>query len=601
MHHFIAISFSDRARSEEHSGLSAKVMSALNTLNCPSPVMVENHPQGMFACSGKMADHAVRNPDGRFMMNCGHTVVSARLARPLSADELSRVWVDAQGNELTGLAAPFALCGRRTPGAGYQAITDRYGLMHVYGWQGRSVAVISSSAILIGRIFDLELDTDSAGIFAQLGHQLDNQSPVKGVKKCRPTFCMDIYDGRLRSRPGFAPLECGERTDQFDFEAGIEILRNAVNTHIRAFPDCEIELSGGIDSRLLLSAIPRKLRKDRTAVTLGSPNSPDVRIAAKIAARFDMRHRVIDVSKIDHMPGDDLLKTLQTGSLRHDHAANAVDKLTLECLRTELGNAPRISGQNGEVCRGFYYPGQPLSGRYQDSHLRKLLTWRLAANDSINPNLFTSDAGQKIDSLLFSTFKERLRIHTPWSSALDHLYLDQRMQRWCGAAVSAASHQRPILMPFFDPDFVQWAFAAPAVEKRHSRLACRLIDSLDSELSRLPLDSGLSPRQVIQTGPLKWLRMTTRTGRKMAQHTQMKLTGSRRHNLGTGSITDRLKQFGSMTSINWSALESTGMFDRSLLQKYGAGDMQWDRATLGVLFALSFTIEHLTCPLEQAG
>ncbi|MHA2350693.1 MAG: asparagine synthase-related protein, partial [Candidatus Thorarchaeota archaeon] len=55
-------------------------------------------------------------------------------------------------------------------------------------------------------------------------------------------------------------------------------------------------LSGGMDSRVILAAIPEKYRRQMKALTFGVEGADDTRIAMKVAKRFgiDLRHMVLD-------------------------------------------------------------------------------------------------------------------------------------------------------------------------------------------------------------------------------------------------------------------------------------------------------------------
>ena len=188
---------------------------------------------------------------------------------------------------------------------------------------------------------------------------------------------------------------------------------------------------------------------------------------------------------------------------------------------------------------------------------------------------------------------------TDWPDALDRLYLEQRMQRWCGSAVSAAYAQRPVLMPFFTPGFVEWSLSLPAERKHGSQMACELITMLAPELAHVPFDSGTTPAQLARTGMGSAAYHALALGRKGARRVYQKLSGRRRHNLGTRSVTDILARTVAPDTLNLGALESTGIFQPGTLDAIADRGLEMDRASLGFLFALSFTLDYLEQPVRQ--
>ena len=364
-------------------------------------------------------------------------------------------------------------------------------------------------------------------------------------------------------------------------------------THLEAFPECEIELSGGIDSRMILAAIPRSERPKHTAVTLSSAGSADTRIARKLAESNGMKHRIVDLDQAMDISAETMLNQLKHASYKHEHAGNPVDKLALEIVRTELGNTPRLSGQNGEIMRGFYYHGQPLTGVFEDRRHTRLLEWRLKGNDTVRQSMLKDEFRNNAEASVALKTAEILRPHASWPEALDRFYLGQRMQRWCGCSVSAAVGDRAILMPFFNRRFVDWAIGAPARAKQGSELACRLISAAAPELAEMPLDNGARPSRLGTTGPAKHLHTLGSVGGKVIRRIVRRASGRSRENTGTKPLTQLLLDHGVLSTLNWGALRASEIFDDAVLDGIEMGVIPMDRASLGFLIASSYTLDSL--------
>ncbi len=595
MNHFIAVSFASSYDSHRQDDICRQAAEALSRFS-GEPVEVIEQNAGMLVLSTASLDRAsVKRSSRVFMLSMCAAFTNIKSHRRLSQTELADAWFSDDNAVLAGLGAPFVLCGKQHPEGAFRALTDRYGLGQIFGWQGAGICAIASSALIVGRTFALGMNLDAVGEFAHLGHYLGADTAVKGVQKCTSGHSLAADQGRLETRTEFSasPQEA-DKSAAFCSDKGADALRESVQAYVDAYPECDIELSGGIDSRLMLAAIPISKRRNHTAVTIGSTDSPDVKIARQIAELSGMRHRVVDINaKLINLSSAELLKALRSASLKHDYAVNPIDKVAIEISRSELGVTPRLSGQNGEILRGFYYPGQPLHGGYTQSRLERLVQWRLSGNDAVQQALLRPGFQRRAKTSLTRSARQLLQPADSWTTALDRFYLDQRMQRWCGSAVSAAYAQRPVLMPFFHPAFVDWSLSLPAADKRGSRTACALISTLAPELSSLPFDSGPTPLQLARTGLDSKAYNALVLGRKSMQRILQKLSGLRRHNLGTHSVTSLLEKFGAIKTLDIDALHSTGIFEATVLEKIARGESGTDRATLGFLFAINDTVAFL--------
>ena len=166
MNHFITLSLSSHYDKSRRCALRELACAAL-TAGTPGDVGVFDDASELTVVRGTAAANIVeRHGDGRFMLHLGGSVADSRQRRQLSPAELANIWFEDDARALDSMAAPFALCGRRRPGAPFTALADRYGLVHLYGWQGDGVSAIASSALIIGQIFRLGLDLDAVGQFA---------------------------------------------------------------------------------------------------------------------------------------------------------------------------------------------------------------------------------------------------------------------------------------------------------------------------------------------------------------------------------------------------------------------------------------------------
>ena len=84
-----------------------------------------------------------------------------------------------------------------------------------------------------------------------------------------------------------------------------EMLREYVNAFLDDYPDAILQLTGGQDSRLLLSAVPRSRRRGLRTLTLGLPGNPDVGIAAELSQRYGLVHEVLRLDGMETLSAEE--------------------------------------------------------------------------------------------------------------------------------------------------------------------------------------------------------------------------------------------------------------------------------------------------------
>jgi len=497
----------------------------------------------------------------------------------LDPSALSQRLVETGSGLARELAAPFSGVWMEPASGRLQSSTDAFGIGQLFYVQCEAGAAVSNSAVLLARAFDRDLDAETLTGFGVFGAFIGGETAFDGVIKVPPGCSVELESGRLRLQPG------PERRST-DGEASIDQmadrLREIVTKMSDAAPEADLQLSGGLDSRLILAALPPDRRRRHRAVTIGGAGSPDVAIASAIAERLGMRSRVVDTDTVDDLDREAFAALLRQAVESFDGAANPVDKATLLLAEPRLDGDAWFNGQNGESLRGFYYPGQRLDARPSESLARALIGWRLATNDVANPRLFDPEAYRERKARAEARMVERLiGMADVWSLALDRFYVEERMQRWAGNGIDHRLNRRAYLCPFFDPGFVRDALALPAASKAGAQAAFRLLHRLDPDLASIPLDSGLRPAAVIDT-PLQ--ARLARMGyfiKKAGRRVKRRLAKGGGATLGSASIVQLWHRHRLYEQLPTDRLLATGLFAPEMLGQIASGKWLPDRPTLG--------------------
>lgn len=523
-----------------------------------------------------MAGHVVE-AQGVFVATTASRLFNRRDARLQDTAELAAA-LGGDGETLPrSLGAPFRVLWA-DPGRGeIHADTDAVGLSHLFWMQHDGMAVCASTPQPLADLVAAPASRQGLAAFALLGTLPFAQTPYEGVHRLLAgnSAVLKAADITLRDRGGASDPSLSLRDAFVDAVAAMD----------RAAPDAALELSGGLDCRLILAALPRPGRHGRAAITLyeGDPRSPDVLLARRIADVEGMAHREVEVP-LGRLPDGEALHAL----LRHiidgyGGMANPIDMVPL-ALTSSHDGAAQFGGQNGEIIRGFYYPMQPLAQPATKDLAARLVDWRIISNDRVSPALFRPGEGQDALAEARNGMIEALTIpDMSWGEALDRIYLRYRMQSWAGAAVSSRFVGRSVLWPFFDERVLAAALSLDPSRKRDSRAAHELLVELDPQLAAIPLDSGLVPAIMAGGGARARGAELLRTGKKALRKIGQRIGRRSARVLGSGLLVDHWHDCGAYRQLDLHALASFGLFEDAVLEAIGAGRTKPDRATLGFL------------------
>ncbi len=475
---------------------------------------------------------------------------------------------------------------------------DDVGLKHLYVTQGRGWAAASTSALVLGAIAGAEPDAASWAAQALLGFSAGTRTVAAGVERVPAGHEAHLGDGRVRLVARSGTPARGRADD------GPQVLREVVGELLEAHPNLGLELSGGLDSRVLLAALPRARRPGRTAMTIGSEHDPDVRVAEDLARRQGLDHHVLpppDASGLE--PSAALAAALASGR-RREHAGDALAAWVLDDVESRAPSGPRLTGVNGEFARGFYYPATPRHGPVTGRRVARLARWRMFTNHRAAGWLFDESWLASQQRALMEQITCRLgESGLPWRPATDEYYLRERIPNWAGPGYSHAATQRLVVAPFTSPAFLAWARATPPHRRAESQALATLLASLDPELAALPLADGTTPVELARgTATAR----SVRVGRRLAAKARQRLRDERRSPTGAATLVPSVCRALRDDAV-LAELAEVDFLTAEGLERFAAGEVPVDQPTVSFLVNLLGTRRHLAAtsttpqPLERAG
>jgi asparagine synthase (glutamine-hydrolysing) len=516
----------------------------------------------------------------------------------LATDRLPALLGDGSaldGEALSRILPPFAAAHRSPGDQPLVLVGDWLGFRHLYWWQGAGIAAVATSALALAELAGAELSTTDLAVQSLLGWQVGTGTVFTGVAKLPPGSAAVLRHGRVELRQyaepklptGGPPAGLDQVVDEL---AGI--LREVVGGCVADHPDTILQLSGGQDSRLVLSAIPPGLRAGLPALTLDSHGGVESRIARRLSDACGLRH---EIEWLDERPPVDpptAYRAARAAATAQDATSSPLALAPLLLIEADVEQGRRLSGVGGETARGFYYPGQPRRAIRSPALVRRLAEWRLFTNEAVEPDALDPDfAAAARPAALAAVGACFAEYDTDWLRATDEFYLWQRVQRWAGVHASAVSTVRYSIDPLLDREFMRLALTPAPADKRHSRLTGRLMLRLDPQLAAIPLDSGLVPARLAHPGPAGSVALARVTGTKIARKVWQRLRRTRRAQLGAGDL-------GRLVLAQWrdapelvTPIRRTGVVRDAWLDELLAGRRQARPTTVAFLVNLLVAAE----------
>lgn len=479
-------------------------------------------------------------------------------------------WIrEGAWDRLGEMLPPFGALGLTSDGA--RLVADPMGFRQVFTLEGPGWTALSTSALALGALTGFALDSEAVGVQSQLGWQLGQRTLWAGVTKLRPRESVDIVAGRAASvlRP---EVDREHKPLDMAVDEAASILRSLLDRYLDEAPDATLQLTGGQDSRIILSAIPPMRRRGLKAMTLAVPGSPDAEVAAALAARFGMRHTVRSLDGLEQLTPDEAFDRVCAAARRLDCMADPLARAATLWAEERLEQGHRLSGLGGEIARGFYYTGRVQALPVTRARSEQLARWRMFANEAVERSSLHPDFAASARSGAMDIVHEALQsTGRGWYDATDDLYYRHRMQRWAGLGETAVCFDRTIINPMLDDRFLAIAEALTPREKRNSQFLGRLQVVLDRDLAGLPLDNRAPPNTYAHPGPLSLVRQRAAEGRRATRKVRQRLAGAHRPPPGGGVLAGLLLQYLRDVPDTLEPLRGRGIFDEHWLDGLGTG------------------------------
>jgi asparagine synthase (glutamine-hydrolysing) len=341
-------------------------------------------------------------------------------------------------NKIDGL---FAAVIYDTSSNKVHLISDRYGLRYLY-WMihhGDLVWASQIKAFLEVPAFQPKIDQLALRQFMSIGYMLENRTWFEGVEllSSGTILTWDIAAASQEARRYWWWSDIKPLPQPIDEEEVCETLGklfcSSVERRSREVGQVGLTLSGGLDSRAILAAIPDHLSPVH-AITVGKKGSDDVKFAASAAKVKGAIHHIFEISAKNWLEPRVRTVWYTDGQqdLQHMHAGDTVSRIG-DIFSINLG------GLAGDLIMG-------------GSFLRNETYFR-GINEGME-SLFAEHIGCSPELLQdFNSYKGLVRS--------DYYFLQNRVRRFTYVGATNSRLYLEERAPFFDNELMEFVYGLP--------------------------------------------------------------------------------------------------------------------------------------------
>jgi hypothetical protein len=369
-------------------------------------------------------------------------------------------------------------------------ITDVVGSCHCFCRRLAGVIALSGSSLLLASLAPFEIDQIACQEFLRTGIIYEDRTFYNEVRKLGPASALRFGPCADQSTQKYWSVGTIEPESIRGSQAAYTLwncLTNAAVKISRTFPKPVCDLTGGYDSRALVSAFWAAGIPVATVVS-GPEESADVVLSRRLAQIAGLPHQRNPSSQSRTFK--EVAEALSFTDGEYDMVEYA---RILEIHRSMMNHFDiSINGSFGELARGYWWELLfPKAGARARLDAKKVGRLRFAAT-SDDSRLFSPEALLDLESH-FACIIERTNtglFGAPNTQQMDHAYLAMRMQRWQGRIASSTNRIWPCLSPFMFRSVLETMLAIQVRLRRRGLVVRQMLAEFRPDWAAVPLEHG---------------------------------------------------------------------------------------------------------------
>lgn len=365
--------------------------------------------------------------------------------------------------------------------------TDDLGLRPIF--HARTAAgelIVGTQPALLAALLGSTVSAESFSQASLIGYLLDDCTVFDDVRRLRPDQMIRIGGAGSGERIG----ERDQRTQE-QSSSRSELIDRVVDRVAESFEQGDaLELSGGMDSRLVLAMGLSRGVRPQLAFTIGDPADEDVRFAGQLCEHAGVEHVRLSASAGRDELASEGLRFVEQSAFTVDASAYA----WLPSVFRRLGalRSGQIGGGGGECAGGFYdSPLDALAGA-SSGGLDLWIRRRLQNSGAGLTTCLDDDVAVSLEKTVLDRVRRWFDAHAdePWRDRTARFYREQRMPNAGGGVLSASACWYRPHQPLLSFPFQAWCDALEPKERRGRTAQRQLLKTLAPELAAIPLQGG---------------------------------------------------------------------------------------------------------------
>ena len=339
---------------------------------------------------------------------------------------------------------------------------DRYGFKPLYLCDRDNYLLFSSEikAILQDTCFKRKINLEAMTEFFSFGYVLGDNTLIEGIKLLPPASIFTYSNGKSEINQYWNWNEI-KKIDVLDEEQIVDELGRlwlqAVERRVQGNGRIGAFLSGGLDSRAIVSAIDPKYRPFHT-LTFGKKNCDDYKIAKRVCDKLGLKHHFVEITAERWFSGIEKTVWVTEGLLNvvHQHSWDAVDKMK-EYVDINL------NGFAGDlVVGGSYLSKDFVNIKSIDNYVNNVLSNMNEGNISSacgNCDYYSNTSDICTSSL--NSIEREVKQNIKTSEDSDYFFLENRVRRFTLIGTVSSQTKLENRKPFFDNNFIEFIYSLP--------------------------------------------------------------------------------------------------------------------------------------------
>ena len=413
---------------------------------------------------------------------------------------------------------------------------DRYGLRPLY-YTAKGCKLLFASevkAILQDDSFDRVLNDEAVIEFLACGGGITgNKTFFRDIEVLPPASIFTYQDDKYQIRqywdfdyqPDYT-VSADEYAEQL-----ADVFRKAVNIRLVEKLRYGLWLSGGLDSRLIASAIDNSSIAGVVAYTFGSAGCQDFRVARQVADKLNVKQVFLE-----YQPEEAV-----SYAKKAVYTTDGFDYVGMggnfhAFTRIAEGTDVSFNGLPGDLSLGGSYINRRILAARNDEALLPMLKKGRTLSDDMMAKILASPYYEKVKGEPSELIKKALAASKPEhpGNRADYFYMQNHVRRFSLKGDVLARVNQEVASPFYDNDFMDILLRTPPEYRLNHRLYVKVLRKLSPELAGITYAN----RMIRADAPLLlWnLAYLVGGGEIVANRKLAKLTGKQvwlvhRHNL----------------------------------------------------------------------